>query len=384
MAIRRDTRTGRWFFRATVHLQAGQRKRMSGTPGCPGPYHDLPNTKVGAQEAERRAIASALNPTKPKAVDHGDDKRKEVLTLREFAERHYLPKSAIRNKPATVSAKESILRMHLYPRIGGVPIDQIDEAMIEDIVVELATEVEGKRLLSDKSINNVQAVISHMLNYAKKRKLITYVPDVEWLRPAKPEIDFLDFEEAERLFVGGSKVPEWHCAVSLAAKTGMRLGELRALQWGDVDLVAGKVFVRRNMWRNHEGTPKSGRSRELPLSAATVQLLRDHQHLRGKRVFLDMDGSNYSLGAWRHGLYRVSRRAGLRELGWHTLRHTFASHLVMRGVPINAVQELLGHSTIEMTMRYAHLCPGVKRDAVELLDQPSPWQHLAASATKRG
>jgi site-specific recombinase XerD len=58
---------------------------------------------------------------------------------------------------------------------------------------------------------------------------------------------------------------------------------------------------------------------------------------------------------------------GLRRIGWHALRHTFASHLVMRGVPLKAVQELMGHATIEMTMRYAHLSPDVRRSAVQML-----------------
>jgi site-specific recombinase XerD len=62
------------------------------------------------------------------------------------------------------------------------------------------------------------------------------------------------------------------------------------------------------------------------------------------------------------------RKAGLLEIGWHTLRHTFASHLAMRGAPLKAIQELLGHATIQMTMRYAHLAPEISREPVRLLD----------------
>jgi site-specific recombinase XerD len=64
----------------------------------------------------------------------------------------------------------------------------------------------------------------------------------------------------------------------------------------------------------------------------------------------------------------VCRRANLRPITWHVLRHTFASHLAMKGAPLKTIQELLGHATIDMTMRYAHLSPEVKRDAVDLLD----------------
>jgi hypothetical protein len=89
----------------------------------------------------------------------------------------------------------------------------------------------------------------------------------------------------------------------------------------------------------------------------------------------DADGEMFKKGACKWPLWRACKRAGLRRIGWHVLRHTFASHLAMRGVPLKAIQELLGHATIEMTMRYAHLAPAVHRDAVAQLDGPVPHGH---------
>jgi site-specific recombinase XerD len=85
-------------------------------------------------------------------------------------------------------------------------------------------------------------------------------------------------------------------------------------------------------------------------------------------VFLDADDQPFNGNRLATGLSRVRRRAGLRKVGWHTLRHTFASHLVMRGVPLTAVQLLMGHSTITTTMRYAHLAPSTLRAAIDMLN----------------
>ena len=128
------------------------------------------------------------------------------------------------------------------------------------------------------------------------------------------------------------------------------------------------IIVCRNLSRGEITTPKNGKTREIPLGDDVLAALKRHRHLRGDVVFCKDDGTMLAKGATKHPLWRACKRAGLRRIGWHVLRHTFASHLVMRKAPIKAVQELLGHSTIKMTERYVHLSPDVRKDAVRLLD----------------
>jgi integrase len=156
--------------------------------------------------------------------------------------------------------------------------------------------------------------------------------------------------------------------IVVGLKTGLRQGELLALRWDDVDLVTGRLVVRRAVARGVVGTPKGRRRREIPLSGEALGVLKAHRHLRGELVFCHEHGGMLEPDRTNRALWRACRKAALRRIGWHTLRHTFASHLVMRGVPLKAVQELLGHESIQMTMRYSHLTPDVRRDAVELLD----------------
>jgi integrase len=272
----------------------------------------------------------------------------------------YLRAAATNNKPSTVDSKRAIFERHLLPVLGRQRLDAIGVREIESLKADLAQR------LSPKTINNCLTVLRHALATAVQWKLIATVPAVQWLRVPEQDFRFLDFDEAQRLVAAAQGADRTMVVVAL--NTGMRLGEMLALRWSDIDLKAGRLVVRRAVARGIVGTPKSGRSREIPLNDTVTRALEQHRHLRGPLVFCTDDGRMLTKNEAKAPLARARRRSGIVELGWHDLRHTFASHLVMRGVPLKAVQELLGHATIEMTMRYAHLAPATKSDAVRVLD----------------
>ncbi len=149
--------------------------------------------------------------------------------------------------------------------------------------------------------------------------------------------------------------------VLLALNTGCRRGELFGLRWGDVDLVHGNLTVRG------EGA-KSGRTRHVPLNAEAVDALKAWQPEQPEAdglVFPGDDGAK--LTTLKTAWLAVAKAAKLADFRFHDLRHSFASHLVQRGVSLAVVRELLGHSDFALTLRYAHLAAADKAAAVATL-----------------
>lgn len=286
-------------------------------------------------------------------------------TVAEFWREYVEAWSATHNKPSTVEEKRIIFERHLVPTLGGLRLDEIDTRRLDAYAA-----AKTKEELAAKTVNNHLAALRRMLSLAVEWGLLGAVPTVRRLRVHDPTVRFLDFDEANKLIAAMHREPSWQRMMLVAMRTGLRRGELIGLRWTDADLKAGRLVVRQAVCRGTITTPKSGRSREVPLCSSAKQALREHRHLRGPLVFCEDDGTMLKEHCLRPPLRRACKRAGIEEIGWHVLRHTFASHLVMRGVPLKVVQEYLGHSTIEITMRYAHLSPEVRRDAVDLLDLP--------------
>jgi integrase len=148
-----------------------------------------------------------------------------------------------------------------------------------------------------------------------------------------------------------------------------------------VDLIASKLTVRRCAWKGIIDSPKGGRERTVPLTNRLAAALRAHQHLRSERVFCRVDGSLFTPSVIEAALRYASKRAGLRLVRSHMLRHTFCSHLAMRGAPPKAIQELAGHSTLAMTMRYMHLAPIALRQTIDLLNCGHPVGNASKAAS---
>ncbi len=110
----------------------------------------------------------------------------------------------------------------------------------------------------------------------------------------------------------------------------------------------------------------------MPLTVRLAEALREHRHLLSPRVLCKNEGTPLTRRLVQGYVRRAARRAKLEHGGVHILRHTFCSHLAMRGAPARAIQELAGHRDLSTTQRYMHLSPAAIEGAIRLLDQPKP------------
>lgn len=318
-------------------------------------------SKTAAEQHEHR-LRAALASGELEVVKDADasmDPLEEAPILADYLE-EYLADARVRLKPQTVNYLQSTFRTKILPTLGKQRLDEIDMPALS----ALTRALHGQKL-SAKTINNALSATRALLSHAADNKKITMVPRIKWQKVAPAKFDFFTFEEAARLI---EHAPPF---VTIALRTGMRIGELLALKWSDISFERMHVTVARSVWwdgdgRKHEGPPKNHKMRTIPLTNDGLAALESLPSRAGY-VFVDSSGLQLRATQCKWPLWRAQDSAQLRRTGPHVLRHTFASHLVMRGVSLPAVQALMGHSTIQMTMKYAHLAPDHLRAAIDLL-----------------
>jgi integrase len=277
----------------------------------------------------------------------------------QFQDTFFEVSTARKNSAGELAQKRMALENHLTPFFGNLSLEAIGMPEIRRYIKEKLAEG-----YADKTVNNHLIVLSRYLAVARDERVLDAPRfKIEAIPLEFAEARYLDAGECRRLLAASAQDDAtYNALVIVALNTGMRIGELLALDWKAVDLRGRKVAVLKSYCRasGKLKAPKNGKRRDVFLNPQAAAALVALKHRDGF-VF------DCSYSAAYDAMERISKRANLAEVGWHTLRHTFASLLVLEGVPLFTVSRLLGHSSIRITERYAHLNDEKNKDAVACL-----------------
>jgi site-specific recombinase XerD len=302
------------------------------------------------EKAGQLAAALELLTRRKKEVKNGSyvpPRQARTWSFRRLADEAIKQKSL---RLAALSIETDRIRLgQLSPLIGGIPFDRVTTERIEETLGALK-----RSGLSNSTVNRYRSFISTVFTFALATGRVSANPAsrvkrykendarVRWLRP----------EEEDRLRKCIS-VDYHRWEFDLALHTGMRRGEQFGLKWKDCDLERGILTVKGKTGRRH-----------IVANDTAIGTLKRLSRYTGEKEFVSPDNDGSAQRDWRTWFEHACDEAAVDDFHWHDLRHTFASRLVMAGVDIRTVQELLGHKSIVMTMKYAHLSADHRKAAV--------------------
>jgi integrase len=280
---------------------------------------------------------------------------------------------------------------YILPAFGSKALDEITRASVKEFVAGLVTK--GKARATIRIIvSNFCTLLSHAIeDEIIKVNPATRMP--KYFKQAKvvhEEIQPLTSEEVSAFLAAAialddkkryKDVPEYHAFFLCAIHTGLRAGELAGLQWGDVDWRGQFIVVRRSAKGKRVSLTKNGKARRVDMSDALIAELQAMRRRRiefylknGKNeipewVFCDSDGGLIDIdNVRRRQFHKTLQAAGLRQIRFHDLRHSFASLLLQNGESLAYVRDQMGHSSIKVTVDvYGHLVAGANRQAMNRL-----------------
>ena len=318
------------------------------------------NSKSGAEAYE---VVLRHKLARGESLDNEADVSQQKMTFAQFAWQWFDEYAVPNNKHSELRMKRSILRSSLIPFFNNMLVEQITTHQVEQFKA-----LSLKEGVSRKTVNNRLAVFSKCMATAYEWfKLPGTPPKITWLKCPPPKTDHLSPDECTLLLSKANGIIRE--MILTALRTGMRQGELKGLQWSSINWENRSLTVHHSKcdYTGELGSPKSNRIRAIPMDTDVYEVLFKRKRETGY-VFLDREKRPFESHGLERELREVRYRAGLRPLTWHTLRHTFASDLAVRGVPLHLVQALLGHSAISTTMRYAHVAPSSLRTAIDMLN----------------
>lgn len=296
---------------------------------------------------------------------------------------------------STFKSYNDLIRVHIGPHLGHQRLDRLTPQMIADWQGELAgKQTPNGKPLSPRRIAYARQVLRAALREAQRRGLLTTENPVDRVRPPKQSpqrVQSFTRDEAQRLDEILIMLDDRLSVIpTLAWQTGLRLGEILALKWSDLNLVDRTLSVQRTLVEIPRQPPRlkplpktSAGFRTVLLTSDLVPLLRRHQSRQEAErekagakwqdaglVFARTDGRPLSSSTVQGFYKRMRDLAGLPPYRFHALRHTFASLALQAGVGIAEISALLGHTSVAFTAQtYAHVLDATRRQAAERFDR---------------
>ena len=315
--------------------------------------------KIG--HAEIITVAQAREAAKDflAKVTLGEDagKKKTCPTLGEYLEEHYFPWALASRKTGYLTASRIRFCFGLLwdTQIEDISISEIEKWRIGHLKEHKAA-----------TINRELTALRAAINCGLKRGLFDTHPlaRLERLqeRDSQPKIRYLSPGEKERLMDALEKCEDFlRHMIIISLNTGIRRGALFSLQWADVDMDKRILTLRGEFSKN-------GKNNYVPLNNAALAAFKEWGKTSKEELVFPSPKTGGRLTDCGFLWKKLMKAAGIENFRWHDMRHDLASQLVMKGVDLNTVRELLGHSDMKMTLRYAHLAPEMNVKAVAALD----------------
>ena len=381
----RKRKNGTWEGRYTIGYDArGRQKQLS---------------VYGKTRAE---VARKLN-EKTAAIQNGTYIIPRDHTLLEWLENWLTTYAYIKVRASTYASYQAYINNHIAPYIGGVKLQKLTTEQLQLFFNEKAKNgrLDGKGGLSPKTIRNMYNMLHEALQQAVTNKYLSVNVSGGVVLPSRQTPDIIVFKpEEQAAILEACKKERLGFAIELDFMTGLRIGEICALKWSDFDF-AEKIFdVRRTLQRIQKKTSDIGEKsaktqivegdtktkngkRVIPITDVMYHKLMQHrsrqnfEKLRlGKGyadhgyVFANEFGYAVEPSYLRDVYERILKSAGVSHYKFHTIRHTFATRAIENGAPVKIVSEILGHSSVQLTMDvYCHPSVSAKRSVMEKLEK---------------
>ena len=284
-------------------------------------------------------------------------------------------------KEQTYRRYQQCIDTHIIPYFGDVKCSAITQNTVDDFLKQkrLSGRLDGKGGLSQSTIRGMCIILQSILLFAYQKKMgIPEMIQIKKPRVEKKKISVLKPNEQKRLETVLLEVPtDTNLAIYLALHTGMRIGEICALHWSDIDWEERLLFVRSTVIRNKKGqlvitSPKSETSqRAIPLTRQLVNLLAaEHERSCSEFVFSSPRKDAFlNPRTLQYRFQTLLTRLGISRISFHALRHTFATRWIEFGMDVKSLSEVLGHAGVQITLDiYVHSSDKLKREAIEKLE----------------